>query len=153
MKWLVARLWRIIRGPMQWRVLWLAHAKFMAGITGVVRDDAGRVLLLRHRMWPEGRQWGLPTGYARAGEDFGQTVVREVREETGLEVKPGRLVQLTSGYKLRIEVTYEARLVGGGEPTIDSFEILEARWFSPDELPEGMQESHRHLILGKEPTG
>lgn len=147
MKRIVARLWRIIRGPMQWRVLWLAHAKFMAGITGVVRDDAGRVLLLRHRMWPEGRQWGLPTGYAKKGEDFGATVVREVREETGLEVKPGRLVSLTSGYKLRIEVAYEARLVGG-ELTIGTFEILEARWFSPDELPDGLQESHRRLILG-----
>ncbi|WP_421107036.1 NUDIX domain-containing protein [Streptomyces sp. NEAU-S77] len=147
MKRIIARLWRIIRGPMQWRILWLAHSKFMAGITGVVRDDAGRVLLLRHRMWPEGRQWGLPTGYARAREDFGQTVVREVREETGLEVKPGRLVQLTSGYKLRIEVAYEAQLVGG-ELKIGTFEILEARWFSPDDLPDGMQESHRRLILG-----
>ncbi|MFE2679852.1 NUDIX domain-containing protein [Streptomyces hygroscopicus] len=147
MKRLVARLWRIIRGPMQWRILWLAHSKFMAGITGIVKDDAGRVLLLRHRMWPSDRQWGLPTGYARAGEDFGQTVVREVREETGLEVKSGRLVQLTSGYKLRIEVAYEAQLVGG-ELKIDSFEILEARWFSPDNLPDGIQESHRLLILG-----
>ncbi|MDN3055323.1 NUDIX domain-containing protein [Streptomyces sp. SRF1] len=147
MKRLVARLWRIIRGPMQWRILWLAHSKFMAGITGIVKDDADRVLLLRHRMWPSGRQWGLPTGYARAGEDFGQTVVREVREETGLEVKSGRLVQLTSGYKLRIEVAYEAQLVGG-ELKIDSFEILEARWFSPDDLPDGIQESHRLLILG-----
>ncbi|MEU5608426.1 NUDIX domain-containing protein [Streptomyces sparsogenes] len=146
MKRLIARLWRIIRGPMQWRILWLAHSKFMAGITGVVRDDAGRVLLLRHRMWPEGRQWGLPTGYARAGEDFGETVVREVREETGLMVKPGALVQLTSGYKLRIEVAYEAQLVGG-ELKIGTFEILEARWFSPDELPDGIQESHRRLIL------
>ncbi|MEU8870495.1 NUDIX domain-containing protein [Streptomyces javensis] len=151
MKRIIARLWRIIRGPMQWRVLWLAHSKFMAGITGVVRDDAGRVLLLRHRMWPEGRQWGLPTGYARAGEDFGQTVVREVREETGLEVKPGRLVRLKSGYKLRIEVAYEAQFVGG-DLKIDSFEILEAKWFSPDGLPDGMQESHRLLILGAGPT-
>jgi ADP-ribose pyrophosphatase YjhB (NUDIX family) len=146
MKRLIARLWRIIRGPMQWRVLWIAHAKFMVGVTGVVRDDAGRVLLLRHRMWPEGRQWGLPTGYAVKGEEFGATVVREVREETGLEVKPGRLLRLTSGYKLRIEVAYEAALVGG-DLTIDSFEILEARWFSPAELPEGLQESHRSLIL------
>lgn len=151
MKRIIAKLWRIIRGPMQWRVLWLAHSKFMVGVTGVVRDDAGRVLLLRHRMWPEGRQWGLPTGYATAGEEFGQTVVREVREETGLEVKPGRLVHLKSGYKLRIEVAYEAQLAGG-ELKIDSFEILEARWCSPEELPDGMQESHRLLILGKDPT-
>jgi ADP-ribose pyrophosphatase YjhB (NUDIX family) len=148
---LIARLWRIIRGPMQWRVLWLAHAKFMVGVTGVVRDDEGRVLLLRHRLWPEDRQWGLPTGYAVKGEEFGQTVVREVKEETGLEVKAGRLVQVTSGYQLRVEVAYEAHLVGG-ELKIDSFEILEAKWHSPDNLPEGLQESHRLLIMG-DPNG
>ncbi|RST00369.1 NUDIX domain-containing protein [Streptomyces sp. WAC07149] len=144
---LIARIWRIIRGPMQWRVLWLWHAKYMVGVTGIVRDDAGRVLLLRHRMWPEGRQWGLPTGYASKGEEFGATVVREVKEETGLDVKAGALVHLKSGYKLRVEVAYEAAYVGGTIHT-DSFEILEAQWFSPDQLPEGMQESHKTLILG-----
>ena len=152
MKRIIARAWRAIRGPLQWRILWLAHAKFMIGVTGVVRDERGRVLLLRHRMWPPERQWGLPTGYAIKGEEFGATVVREVREETGLEVKPGALVHLKSGYRLRVEVAYEAQLVGG-ELKIDSFEILDAGWFSPDELPEGLQESHRLLILGEVPNG
>jgi len=145
LKRLIARTWRIVRGPMQWRVLWLAHSKFMVGVTGVVRDSEGRVLLLRHRLWPEDRQWGLPTGYAIGGEDFSQTVVREVKEETGLDVKAGGLVHLKSGYKLRVEVAYEAEHIGG-TPKLDSFEILEAKWYSPDSLPSGMQDSHRLLI-------
>ncbi|MBL3666373.1 NUDIX domain-containing protein [Streptomyces sp. M2CJ-2] len=151
MKRIIARLWRIIRGPLQWRLLWLAHSKYMIGVTGVVRDDQGHVLLLRHRMWPPERQWGLPTGYAVAGEEFSETVVREVREETGLEVKAGRLVRLQSGYRLRVEVAYEAYIVGG-DMKIDSFEILEAKWFSVDSLPEGLQESHRQLITGSTPA-
>ncbi|MFH8405600.1 NUDIX domain-containing protein [Streptomyces sp. NPDC018019] len=133
---------------MQWRVLWLAHAKFMVGVTGVVRNDQGEVLLLRHRMWPPERPWGLPTGYAVKGEEFPLTIAREVKEETGLDVEPGRLVHLKSGYKLRLEVAYEA-LVTGGTLKIDTFEILEAQWYSPDSLPDGMQESHRALIHGK----
>ncbi|MFF0183575.1 NUDIX domain-containing protein [Streptomyces sp. NPDC005244] len=133
---------------MQWRVLWLAHAKFMVGVTGVVRDDHGQVLLLKHRMWPQDRPWGLPTGYAIKGEEFPLTIAREVKEETGLEVEAGRLVHLKSGYKLRLEVAYEARVVGG-DLKLDSFEILEAKWHSPDSLPDGIQESHRALILGK----
>ncbi|MFE4971532.1 NUDIX domain-containing protein [Kitasatospora sp. NPDC056651] len=145
MKKITARLWRIIRGPMQWRVLWLWHSKFMVGVTGVVRDDEGRVLLLKHRMWPEGRQWGLPTGYADKGESFEQTIIREVREETGLMVKVCELAHLKSGFKLRVEVAYEALYVSG-RIKVASFEILEARWFSPDNLPEGVQESHRQLI-------
>ncbi|MFF0382692.1 NUDIX domain-containing protein [Streptomyces sp. NPDC004286] len=145
MKRVVARLWRAIRGPLQWRILWFANAKYMVGVTGVVRNEAGQVLLLRHRMWPEHRPWGLPTGYAIKGEEFPLTVVREVKEETGLDVTPGRLVRLTSGYRLRVEVAYEA-LLAGGTLKIDDFEILEARWFDPDELPQGLQDSHRQLI-------
>ncbi|MFF0295941.1 NUDIX domain-containing protein [Kitasatospora sp. NPDC004614] len=145
MKKIAAKLWRIIRGPMQWRVLWLWHSKFMVGVTGIVRDDEGRVLLLKHRMWPEGRQWGLPSGYANKNESFEDTVVREVREETGLTVKTGELAYLKSGFKLRIEVAYEARYVSG-RIEVDPFEILEARWFAPDDLPEGTQDLHRQLI-------
>ncbi|MYZ09650.1 NUDIX domain-containing protein [Streptomyces sp. SID2999] len=145
MKRVVARLWHALRGSVQWRVLWLANAKFMVGVTGVVRNDAGQVLLLKHRMWPERRPWGLPTGFAKRGEEFPLTVVREVKEETGLDVQPGRLVRLTSGYRLRVEVAYEA-LHTGGTLKIDDFEILEARWFDPDELPQGLQDSHRQLI-------
>jgi ADP-ribose pyrophosphatase YjhB (NUDIX family) len=114
----------------------------------VVRDDAGRVLLLRHRMWARGRQWGLPSGFAARGEEFSETVVREVREETGLVVEPGRLVRLRTGFRLRIEVAYEATL-RGGELKLDPFEILEARWCLPDQLPAEMQDSHRELILGR----
>ncbi|KUL44753.1 NUDIX hydrolase [Streptomyces sp. NRRL F-4489] len=148
MKTIVARVWRALRGPMQWRILWLAHAKYMVGVTGVVRDHEGRVLLLRHRMWPQDRPWGLPTGYATRGEDFADTVVREVHEETGLDVKTGRLIHLKSGYKLRVEVAYEATLVGG-TLKIDSSEILEAQWCTPTSLPAGLQPSHRELILGE----
>ncbi|MET4924032.1 NUDIX domain-containing protein [Streptomyces sp. PSRA5] len=150
MKRIVARMWKLIRGPLQWRVLWLANAKFMVGVTGVVRNEEGEILLLKHRMWPANRPWGLPTGYAIKSEEFPQTIVREVREETGLEVVPGQLVQVTSGYKLRVEIAYEALHVGG-DLKLDSFEILEAKWFSPNALPEGMQESHVQLIKPSTP--
>lgn len=146
---LVARLWRLVRGSWQWRILWLAHAKFMVGVTGVVRNDEGQVLLLKHRLWHPKHPWGLPTGCANKGEEFPLTVVREVKEETGLDVVPGRLLKLTSGYRLRVEVAYEARHTGG-TLKIDPFEILEARWFDPDELPAAMQDSHRELIRSTE---
>ncbi|GAA2148726.1 NUDIX domain-containing protein [Actinomadura napierensis] len=142
-----ARLWRMMRGSLQWRVLWLAHAKFMIGVTGVVRDG-DRILLLRHRLWREGQQWGLPTGYANKSETWQDTIVREVKEETGLDVTVGRLVSVTSGYKLRAEVAYEAQL-RGGRLRLDAAEILEAAWFSVDALPDGLMKSHRALIEGR----
>ncbi len=146
---LIARLWHMIRGPWQWRMLWFAHAKFMIGVTGVVRDQEGQVLLLRHRLWPEGRQWGLPTGYARARETFQETVAREVREETGLRVAVGDLVRVRSGYRLRAEVAYEAMFLGG-ELRLNSLEILEARWFAQNDLPAGVIDGHMALIERKQ---
>ncbi|MBL7495085.1 NUDIX domain-containing protein [Frankia sp. CNm7] len=137
--------WRALRGPAQWWVLWLAHSKFMIGVTGIVANGDGHVLLLRHRLWPEHRQWGLPTGYAKASERFEDTVVREVREETGLDVEVAELLHLKSGFRLRVEVAYAARL-SGGTLKVNTLEVLEARWFPPDQLPEGMHESHRLLI-------
>ncbi|WP_320781338.1 NUDIX hydrolase [Streptomyces sp. CRN 30] len=147
MRRLLARLWRALR-PVQSRLMWCVNPKFVVGVTGVVRDDEGRVLLLRHRMWPPGRQWGLPSGFAHAREDFRQTVVREVKEETGLDVEAGRLTMLNSGFRTRLEVAYEARLLGG-ELRIDPLEILEARWCRPDELPEDIQPVCRPLVRGE----
>ncbi|CAL9468452.1 NADH pyrophosphatase [Streptomyces sp. enrichment culture] len=146
MRRLLVRVWRLLR-PLQSRIVWLLHAKFVVGVTGVVRDDEGRVLLLKHRMWPPGRQWGLPSGFARKGEDFRATVVREVKEETGLDVEAGRLVMLNSGLRTRMEVAFEARLLGG-ELRLDPFEILEARWCEPDALPEDVQPVCHPLVRG-----
>jgi 8-oxo-dGTP pyrophosphatase MutT (NUDIX family) len=75
-------------------------------------------------LWPEGKQRGLPTGYAKAGETFHETIVREVREETGLNVAVGDLARLRSGYKLRVEVAYDA-LYTGADLNLSPLKILD----------------------------
>ena len=111
---LLVRAWQAA-GPLQGWLAWRLHARFGVGVTGIVRAQDGRVLLLRHRLWrPEG-QWGFPSGFAQRGEAFQDTVVREVREETGLTVRVGRLLELRSGFRYRAEVYYEAALVGSAD--------------------------------------
>jgi ADP-ribose pyrophosphatase YjhB (NUDIX family) len=140
------RVWRAIKGPAQWWVIWFAHSKFNAGCHGLVRDEQGRVLLVRNRMWPVGKQWGAPGGYANSAEPFTEAVAREVLEETGYRVKAtAEPVQVKSGYKLRIELWYTAEYVGG-ELKLDPKEVLEAGWFALDALPEGTHPAHRQLI-------
>ncbi|MEW9547253.1 NUDIX domain-containing protein [Nonomuraea sp. NPDC050783] len=148
---LLARIWRLLGGRLRWRLVWLTHATFMVGVTGLVRDGEGRLLVLRHRLWPESRPWGFPTGYARRGETFEETVRREVREETGLDVRVGRLLRVRSGFALRAEIAYEAVLTGG-TLRLDPLEILEARWCPAGHLPEGLQPAHREL-LEEAPSG
>jgi ADP-ribose pyrophosphatase YjhB (NUDIX family) len=141
---LLLRVWRTLRGPWQWRLLWLLHAKFMVGVAGVIYDEAGQALLLRHRFWPEG-SWGLPGGYVNRGETLEAALAREVYEETGYRIEVERLLQVVSGFNLRLEVHYLARIHGGSQ-RIDPREILEARFFAPTDLPDGLLAAHRDLI-------
>ncbi|MFG2091130.1 MULTISPECIES: NUDIX hydrolase [unclassified Spirillospora] len=141
-----ARMWKRLGGRMQWRLARLRHRTFLVYAGGIVRDDQGRILLLRHRLWPAYRAWGLPGGYVNAGERLEDGVAREIREETSLEVAvSGRPVGLASGFRHRVEAYYEAR-VTGGRLELDAAEILEARWYASDELPDEMSPRLRTLI-------
>lgn len=144
---LLARLWRM-GAPFQARFLWLLNAKFDCGVTAVVRDRDGGVLLLRHRFWDPDRQWGFPGGFAKRGEKPRDTATREVREETGLEVSVGALlmVRRSDDIPFRLEIYYEAALTRGLDGlTLDAREILEARLFGPGDLPGQMPDTHREL--------
>ena len=59
------------------------------GAASAVFDPSGRVLLVRHTYGP--RNWELPGGGAEDGEDPSSTARRELSEETGLDLGPGRL--------------------------------------------------------------
>jgi ADP-ribose pyrophosphatase YjhB (NUDIX family) len=141
---LLARLWHGLSGRAQWRLLRLTQATFMVSVCGVVRDDGGRVLLLRHRFWPEG-SWGLPGGYAHRAERLEDALARELAEETGCRIEDPRLLRVNSGYRMRVEVVYTARLTTGPQ-RLDSREVLAADLFSPDALPPGLLRTHRDLI-------
>lgn len=141
---LLSRVWHRLAGRYQWRLLWLTQAKFMVGVAGVVFDESGQVLLLRHRFWPQG-SWGLPGGYAHRREVLSDALARELAEETGYRIDQVMLLEVVSGYRMRMEVVFTARLAGGRFER-DEREVLEARFFDPDALPEGLLVSHRALI-------
>jgi ADP-ribose pyrophosphatase YjhB (NUDIX family) len=110
----------------------------------VVLDDSGRVLLLRHRFWRPA-SWGLPSGMARRGETLEDAFAREVREETALDIGDIRLVRVVSGFHLRLECHFAARLAGG-TLALDRREILEAEFFAPNRLPGGLLKGHRETV-------
>lgn len=61
-------------------------------VGAVIRDDRGRLLLIKRGRPPGAGLWSLPGGRVEAGETDEQAVVREVREETGLRVSVGPLI-------------------------------------------------------------
>lgn len=84
-------------------------------VTGVVIED-GRILLLNQDT-DTGRSWSLPGGKVEEGEPLDVALVREMREETGLDVEPGRLLyvcdHLPGNGTHVIHLTFEARRTGG----------------------------------------
>lgn len=107
------------------------------------RDDAGRVLLVRHSYTGV---WGLVGGAVEVGESPAEAAVREAREEIGVEVELGKIVCAVGGpdYELEypngdrcafVAIAFEAKL-RGEEIVADGVETTDVGWFSPAELPE-----------------
>jgi ADP-ribose pyrophosphatase YjhB (NUDIX family) len=119
------------------------------GVAGLVRDDEGRVLLLRHTYRP-GRSWGLPGGGMHPGESLEECLQREMREETGLQIEISSLLSAAAHRDRKlVDMIFLCRLREG--ETLASFrpsaEVAEARFFSLDNLPEEMSQGQRRLIF------
>jgi ADP-ribose pyrophosphatase YjhB (NUDIX family) len=143
---LIAKIWNSLGAPLRRNLAWLAHAKFIHGVSGIIVDERGRVLLLKHRFW-KGQRWGLPGGLARHGETLAATLRRELREETGLEVRPSRLLRVNTTRGRLAEFILLAECAG--EPRVRSREIMDARFWERTELPENLLEAHREMLEGK----
>ena len=70
----------------------LTHARFTVTAAGIVLDERGRVLLLKHR-FRSGSGWGIPGGFVEAGEQPEEGLRRELLEEIGLELDSAELVR------------------------------------------------------------
>jgi ADP-ribose pyrophosphatase YjhB (NUDIX family) len=110
------------------------------GGSALVTDDAGRILLQRRA---DSGNWSLPGGVMEIGETLGNAVVREVREETGLDVDltgilgiytdPLHLIEYADGeVRQEFNVTFTARVTSG---TISvSEESTDVRFVDPSEI-------------------
>jgi 8-oxo-dGTP diphosphatase len=61
-------------------------------VGAIITDAAGRLLLIKRAHEPGKGLWSIPGGRIEPGETDEQAVIREVREETGLVVRPGPLI-------------------------------------------------------------
>lgn len=114
-------------------------------VLGYVFDDAGRLLLI-DQPWADG--WLVPGGVPRPGESLAEALVREIDEETGVEVTPRRPYALdehtiehertdeTTGWRtVCFAATAESTAIDGELGLADE-EISDAKWF--DGLPENV---------------
>ncbi len=120
-------------------------------VVAVVEDDDGRILMI-HKT--DNDLWALPGGGHDIGEFIRETVVREVREETGFEVEvtnivgtytnPNHVMAYDDGeVRQQFSIAFSAELVGGALRASD--ESREVAWVAPADLD--MLEIHPSMRL------
>jgi len=116
-------------------------------VGAVIRNERGRLLLIRRGHDPGAGLWSLPGGRVEPGETDEQALVREIREETGLVVQAGRLlgrVRRPYGDGDVIDIRDYAATVTGGT-LVAGDDAADARWADEEDfaslpLTEGLTE-------------
>jgi len=108
-----------------------------AAALGVVLNERAEVLMVRRAIQPYRDHWALPAGYQEIDEEPAETVVREVREETGVEIEICGLLDLLfvqDPRKPANVAVFLARPVGGALAA--GAEETHVDWFALDALPD-----------------
>jgi ADP-ribose pyrophosphatase YjhB (NUDIX family) len=132
---------------------WLLKAKCTHGALVIVRDPNDEYLLVRQRL-RERNRWSFPGGFLNPGEDPVDGAIRELREETGLDLAVQDLALLEQYRQpwLRFFGHFDHVFVASLDrchlPSKTSIEIRARDWFAADDLPElaaSTQEALRRL--------
>jgi 8-oxo-dGTP diphosphatase len=114
----------------------MAEVPFFVGVHGVIANR-GRIILLKRaeRMPYKPGTWDLPGGHLALGEDFEECLLREVKEETGLDVAITRLLGV---HKVPadpyLQVFYACQMVVYQKITLQPGEHTESRWVTLEEM-------------------
>ncbi len=125
---------RLPRLGRRWVVRTIAPS-YTVGAMAIVEREDGAVLLVRHSYR---RRWGVPGGLMKRGEHPEVALRREIMEEVGIEVDLlGEPSVVVDPDPQRVDLIFRGRLRNpDAEPRPSSPEIVDVRWFTPDELPE-----------------
>lgn len=106
-------------------------------VGAIVGNGKGEILLVQRA---DSGVWLYPTGWADVGYSPAEVAVKEVHEETGIEVAPVRLIAVLDGLRLgftRIplySLVFQCRMLGG-ELRAHELECADVGWFSEESLP------------------
>jgi ADP-ribose pyrophosphatase YjhB (NUDIX family) len=132
---------------------WSRAQAIRPSVSAVVREG-GRLLLVQRA---DNGRWCLPGGSMEIGETVLAATSREVREESGLEVEPTRLIGVYSDPRLQVVGYPDGRVwhyvnlcfaaaLRGGTARAAPGETLAVEWFPLDRLPADLVEPHRPRI-------
>ncbi len=107
-------------------------------VGAVVGNERGEILLVQRA---DSGVWLYPTGWADVGYSASEVAVKEVREETGIEIEVHRLIAVLDGIRLGFthvplySLVFHCQAIGGALRA-HPLECSDVGWFSPGNLPE-----------------
>ena len=117
--------------------------KHSVSVAAAILDDAGRFLVIRRA---DNGHWEPPGGVLELDESITDGLIREVHEETGVDVRP---LALTGVYKNIsqgiVALVFRCEIVAGEVHT--SPEVQDFAWFTADELANHMTDAYRVRLL------
>ena len=123
---------------------YVGYANSIPGTEAVCFDEQGRVLLGLRAFEPRRGLWDLPGGFLHEDEHPLDGLRREIREETALEIEPidflGFWLEPYDG-RIVLCLAWTAHGRGNAEAGDD---LVELRWFEPDELPPASELAFTH---------
>jgi 8-oxo-dGTP diphosphatase len=123
------------------------------GVGVLVRRGSDVLLVLRRNVHGDGT-WSTPGGHLDFGEAPEDCAVREVREETGIEIDGVRYIGVTNDVfevegRHYITVWMQAAYLSGSASVVAEHEIADLMWCRYDSLPSNLFLSLRHLVEGR----
>lgn len=115
---------------------WRESVSWVGVVAGCLIEKNGRYLLIQEKQAKVYGLWNLPAGYVDKGETIQQAAIREAKEESGYDVELGNQVGLFhEDVNKPVKHVYRAKIIGG-ELKIQESEILDAQWFTFDEIKQ-----------------
>ncbi|WP_201714261.1 NUDIX domain-containing protein [Rossellomorea arthrocnemi] len=123
---------------MQLGVCTVKRGKVWLAVAGLVIDENGKWLVVKKKYSGLKGMWSLPAGFVNAGETVDEAVIREVKEETGLDTTIKGIVGVRSGV-LQHDISDNMMIFLLENEETSSMEMEEAelwdvQWKSPQEL-------------------
>lgn len=143
-------------GYVQYLRQYVGHEPILTAGVGLFVFNEKKQVLMQYRV--DYKQWGFPGGAMELGETFEETAIRELKEETNLNIQSLKLLRVLSGKDTYREYPNGDKLYDitaiflvtsyTGELKVNDDESEEFEWFSIDKLPENITE-HTKKCLSK----
>jgi len=107
------------------------------GIAAMIRNSKGEILMIKRKNAPAKNLYSFPGGGIQFGETIQQATIREVKEETGLDIEVGKILTVGEAIERdkdihRVVVVNEAKIRGGAaKPSDDAEDVL---WISLEQI-------------------